>query len=519
MKRIGLAGIFFSVLFLLSFSVNPDAVRKGFAELITSSTLEKHLSEIASDRYEGRATGEQGQKMAAAYIADQFKQAGIPELPGGGYYQKVPLIKYTPGEGSFQAGTSLFSFGTDFFYLPGMNDVQYAAKEMIYAGYGIKTEKYNDYAKLDVKGKTVIIFEGEPFDKNGNAIITGKKEPTGWTNLRRQKIQEARNQGAALLLVVVHDYEKRYNELKHSIETPTLQLDLGKESKEKENLPVLFISEKIADQLLSAAGKKYTAASLEKKKKKKGSVIPAQHSVNITRKSEKIESENVCGYIEGSDLKDEVIVITAHYDHIGKEGEHIYNGADDDGSGTVAVVELARAFAAAKKAGHGPRRSILFMTVTGEERGLLGSKWYTENPMFPLSKTVCDLNIDMIGRVDKEHLNDSNYVYVIGSEKISTELKKINEEANATYVNLKLDYRFDNENDPNRFYYRSDHYNFARKGVPVAFFFNGVHEDYHKETDEVSKISFRLMEVRTRLVFFTAWEIANRTPTLIRDKK
>ena len=252
-------------------------------------------------------------------------------------------------------------------------------------------------------------------------------------------------------------------------------------------------------------------ASISKTEQPQALKAKTELSVVIKNLTEKVLAENVLGYVEGGDLKEELIVITAHYDHLGKDGDVVFNGADDDGSGTVAVIELAEAFTKAKKEGHGPRRSMLFMTVSGEEKGLLGSAYYTENPEFPLKNTVCNLNIDMIGRLDEKHVNNSNYVYLIGSDKLSSELHQISEKANKTYSNLELDYTFNDEKDKNRFYYRSDHYNFAKNGIPVIFYFNGVHADYHKETDEVAKIDFNKMEKITRLVFFTAWELANRT--------
>ncbi len=236
----------------------------------------------------------------------------------------------------------------------------------------------------------------------------------------------------------------------------------------------------------------------------------------IKNPGNKIQTENVIAYIEGTDLKQEVIVISAHYDHLGKRLKVVFNGADDDGSGSVALLEIAQAFIEAKKNGHGPRRSILFIGFSGEEKGLLGSKYYAKHPTFPLSSTACNLNIDMIGRVDKNHLSDSNYVYVIGADQISTQLHNLNEEANYLYTRMNLDYRYNDLEDKNRFYYRSDHYNFAKNGVPVIFYFNGVHEDYHKESDEVEKISFDLLEKRARLVFFTAWSVANDPKPLTR---
>ncbi|WP_261512049.1 M28 family metallopeptidase [Chryseobacterium paludis] len=229
------------------------------------------------------------------------------------------------------------------------------------------------------------------------------------------------------------------------------------------------------------------------------------------------DSENILAFIEGSEKPEEIVVISGHYDHVGTKNGVVYNGADDDGSGTVAVMEIAKAFQSAKKAGNGPKRSILFLHVTGEEHGLFGSEYYTDNPVFPLAHTVVDLNIDMIGRDDPEN-RGKNYVYVIGSEMLSSQLKVINEAANKKTSNLELNYKYDDPNDPDRLYYRSDHYNFAKNNIPVAFFFDGIHEDYHKPTDDVEKIDFSLLQKRAQLVFATAWEIANRTERIAVDK-
>ena len=225
-------------------------------------------------------------------------------------------------------------------------------------------------------------------------------------------------------------------------------------------------------------------------------------------------SENVVAYIKGSEIPDEIIVITAHYDHLGQDGFKIFNGADDDGSGTVALLEIAQAFQNAKAEGFGPKRSLLFMNLTAEEKGLFGSKWYVENPIFPLKNHVANLNIDMIGRVDDAHLLEPNYIYLIGSDKLSIDLHKLSEKTNKKHTKLNLDYTYNDEDDPNRFYYRSDHYNFAKNNIPIIFYFNGVHEDYHKETDTAEKINYELLTQRTKLVFFTAWEIANRDKKL-----
>jgi hypothetical protein len=248
----------------------------------------------------------------------------------------------------------------------------------------------------------------------------------------------------------------------------------------------------------------------------------------VDRYEKSINSHNVLAYVQGSDKADEVLVITSHLDHVGVERDgQINNGADDDGSGTVAMMEIAEAFKKAKEEGNGPRRSVLFLHVSAEEKGLLGSEYYTDNPIYPLANTVANLNIDMIGRVDSLHIDQPNYIYLIGSDILSNDLHEISEKANEDYVGLQIDYRY---NDPttlvwefgmwreNRYYFRSDHYNFAKNNIPVIFYFNGTHEDYHAPTDTVEKINYPLLEKRSRLVFHTAWEIANRDKRLTLKK-
>ncbi|MCM2301360.1 MAG: M28 family metallopeptidase [Flavobacteriaceae bacterium] len=240
---------------------------------------------------------------------------------------------------------------------------------------------------------------------------------------------------------------------------------------------------------------------------------------NYFKGRSKNDSENVLAFIKGSEKPDEIIVISAHYDHVGTKDGEIYNGADDDGSGTVAVLEIAQAFKIAKDRGNGPKRSILFLNLTGEEIGLMGAKYYAENPVFPLENTVANLNIDMIGRVDEKYTDNPNYIYLIGADKLSKELHQISENVNATYTNLELDYTYNDESDPNRYYYRSDHYHFAKNNIPVIFYFNGVHEDYHQPTDTPDKINYKLLAKRAQLVFYTAWELANRPERIKVDGK
>lgn len=242
--------------------------------------------------------------------------------------------------------------------------------------------------------------------------------------------------------------------------------------------------------------------------------IPAKTYPRIQK-----DTENVLGFIKGSEKPEEIIVISAHYDHVGMYDGEIYNGADDDGSGSVALLEMAQAFQLAIKDGFIPKRSILFLHVTAEEIGLLGSKFYTDQqPVFPLENTIANLNIDMIGRVDNLHKENSNYLYLIGSDKLSTDLHNLSERINNQYIKMDLDYKYNSESDPNRFYYRSDHYNFAKNDVPCIFYFNGVHEDYHQPSDTPDKINYDLLAKRTQLIFATAWELANSENKPVVDK-
>lgn len=238
------------------------------------------------------------------------------------------------------------------------------------------------------------------------------------------------------------------------------------------------------------------------------------------QKPKTVETENVVAIIKGSEKPDEYVVITAHLDHVGVDDKGIYNGADDDGSGTVALLEIAEAFKKAADKGKGPKRSVVFLHVTGEEKGLLGSAYYADNPIYPLENTVVNLNVDMIGRIDPSRREKNrDYIYLIGSDHDSVDLHNLSEQTNAESVNMTLDYRFNDKNDPNRFYYRSDHYNFAKNGIPIIFYFTGTHADYHKVTDTPDKIEYDLLEMRSRLIFYTAWNIANREKRLVVDPK
>ncbi|OPC34543.1 M28 family metallopeptidase [Elizabethkingia miricola] len=324
--------------------------------------------------------------------------------------------------------------------------------------------------------------------------------------------------GSALVLFscAVQNPQKVYESSLKSISAENLKRDL-----------YIIASDEMQGRDTGSPGQKKAGEYMINQYKKNGIGHPPSMSSYYQKvpseymsKRKKInDSENILAYIEGSEKPNEIIVVSAHYDHVGMNNGQIYNGADDDGSGTVGVMAIAEAFHKAKKTGHGPKRSILFLHVTGEEKGLFGSSYYSDNPIFPLANTVADLNIDMIGRVDPLHKDNPNFVYVVGSEMLSSQLKEAVEKANKATHNLYLDYKYDDPKDPDRIYYRSDHYNFAKHNIPIAFFFDGIHEDYHKPTDTPDKIDYPLLMKRTQLVFTIAWDLANRPDRIVVDKK
>lgn len=478
---------------------NPDAMK--YANVITTEDLKDNLSILASDALEGRETGKRGQRMAAAFIRAHFETLGLTGPVDGSYSQPVELYSSEPGEIYLKAGKTQFNNYDQIAYYGNFNTDGEVSVATVFAGRGRK----EDFDQIEVEGKAVVIQLAS--DENFRAALDLARD-------RKAKIAFFYNPDPAEFAELLQQFR----------EFQRGSLSLKKPGSNNSNNGVFFISPNVAAQVFNTTPDKLKAAAeapADKKQLKKVKASTVQYKtgtiVSVTK------SENVLGFLEGTDKKDEVLVITAHYDHIGKkasgEGDLINNGADDDGSGTVAVLQIAKAFAQAKKEGKGPRRSILFMTVTGEEKGLLGSEWYSEHPVFPLANTVVDLNIDMVGRRDPQHKDSAPYVYVIGSDKLSTELHNINEAANKTYTNLIFDYTYNDQNHPDRLYYRSDHWNFAKKNIPIIFYFDGIHEDYHKPSDEVSKIEFDLLQKRAQIVFYTAWEIANRDQRIMPDKK
>jgi len=535
--------ILFAIVGLLLINAKPApneaAIKASAFQSITAKDLSDYLHVVASDSMEGRATGERGQKKTATYLAAKFKEFGllpaVTTASGKSYFQEFTLVEKQWGDVYMKVDKQNKVFLKDFYAYGDVCLPEETSMKIVCAGYGIESPRYNDYANLDITNKGVIIFTGEPF-KDSLSLVSGTKQQSSWANDWRAKSELAYKKGAKAVFIIVgttnKDFDSKLANLKDHLNAPTMAF------LHKKKASAFFVPISLAAEMLKTTTPVLTDYKKNLSNKVINSVdIPANNSSTKSFAAEPypfksakvlakagvterpINTENVLGIIEGSKYPEEIVVLTAHYDHLGIENSKIYYGADDDGSGTVALLEIAQAFSQAKKDGFGPARTILFMPVTGEERGLMGSEYYTDKPVFPLKNTVVDLNIDMIGRVDAAHVNNEEYVYIIGSNRLSSELHTINENANKASANIELDYSFNSFDDPNRFYYRSDHYNFAKNNIPVIFYFSGVHEDYHKPTDTVDKIRFDKMTKITQLVFATAWEIANMDHRLVVDGK
>lgn len=479
-----------------------------YAQSITQGELKELLYTYASDEFQGRETGEPGQKLAVEYLRDFYRELGIPAAKADGdYFQKVPLevAKVPTGEISINGRA----------YALGENLVTFASakgnfNEVAYVGYGVEEGSYSDYKAVDVQGKIVLIKAGEPMDAQGNYVVSGDKEPSVWSNPGEsmgKKADLAMSKGA---LGVLYFDGASFPRFKGYFDYMKAQ-GSGRMNLASDQETPIMIS---LDQTAAQAIKKDILEDHAPK------VVAADLKFNVDSANERVDSENVVALLKGSELPDEYVVISSHLDHVGVGADgQIFNGADDDGSGSVAMLEIAEAFKKAADAGHGPKRSILFLHVTAEEKGLLGSRYYTDvDPIVPLEQTVANLNIDMIGRIDPNYKGARNYLYLIGADKLSSELHELSEAVNNKYTHIEFDYTFNDENDPNRFYYRSDHYNFAKNNIPIIFYFNGTHADYHRPGDTPDKIEYDLLENRSRLVFHTAWEIANRDKRLVVDK-
>lgn len=494
--------------------LNVAAAATGM-NTINARDLQAHLDFLSSDAAAGRGTGQPGLQVAAEYIASQFRRFGLePFGAEGTYFQKFEVIKIqltddirlmlieNQAEGWSR---EKFQYGEDFFVSPrGLTGSVEGQAPLVFAGYGITApeHEWDEYAEINVKDKVVLIIDGQP-EIPGSDYFTGETE----THLGdvRQKIATARSNGVAAILITFNPRSKTlFSDRLKRWERWLMQEAMALPSPQTP-APVFFINERTANRLLSATGKslRQLQQEIEEGTSTSSSIIGSKLFFSVALDKETVVTQNVAGLLPGNDpeLRHETVIISAHYDHLGIDSKGtIWHGADDNSSGTSAVLEIAEAMASNSK--RAPR-SFLFLAVAGEEKGLLGSHYYIEHPFISLEDIITDLNIDMIGR------NAPDSIYIIGSDMISKDLHNMNETAAKYIDNLWLDYRYNSLDDPNRFYYRSDHYNFAKHGIPIIFYFAGIHEDYHQPTDTRDKINFSKLEKVAKLVYLTGWGMAN----------
>lgn len=492
----------------------PSASIHDFDKTITIDGLKSDLTIIASDEFEGRETGEEGIRKATEYIIERYKEIGLKPVGDNGTFEQnydlsAPVIDsfnytVTDNEGSLISETAVTKEATGDFVtvFGGSDDV---SGEIIFAGFGISNETINQLPEVVADKWVMVFFDRQLTSQRALQTLSGKgaagvilimdyNDPQGFIE-NAQQAQSRIGSAGRLSLAYLQNNSSRsaaWNRINPELAAKML----GKESVSE----LVDMSEEI-----KANASDFKPMELD---------YTLSHDVSISENT--VVASNIAAFLEGSDplLKDEVVVLSAHHDHVGigrpdSTGDTIYNGADDDGSGTVGLLSTAQAMVAAKKAGAGPKRSVLFLHVSGEEKGLLGSRYYSDHPIYPIENTVANINVDMIGRVDKEHEENKDYIYVIGGEIISSGLDSLLRSANEATVNLDLSDRYNDLEDPNQFYRRSDHWNFGRLGIPFIFFFNGVHADYHRPSDSIEKIEWEALTKRTQLIYTTTAMIAN----------
>jgi Zn-dependent M28 family amino/carboxypeptidase len=493
----------------------------GNAEYIKAEQLKNYLYFVASDEMEGRDTPSRGLDTTAKFLAMQLSRSGLkPAGDDGTYFQRIMLRreKIEPAMTHAEINGQRFDYGEDFLAQSVSGS---ASGPLVYAGHGymVKAKNIDAYKGIDAQGK-IIVINGGGFPKGIIFSDFSGKQGEDW----EEPFANAIKHGAKGIIFVpsfqtIANWDRNR---KREMETGAVSVEKFR-AQNNAAVPVLFVSPKMLATLFQ--GEKQPGGVIFNRAAAGESVESFEFSANkkvsfaVATRTEQVGTQNVIAVLEGGDpvLKNEYVAIGAHYDHVGignpVDGDAIYNGADDDGSGTVSVLAIAEAFVSGPR----PKRSILFTWHCGEEKGLWGSRYFVENPTVPINQIIAQLNIDMIGRTKKENDKPENQplpkpgeVFLVGSKMMSTELSEISEAVNKSYLNLAFNYRYDDPKDTNQFFYRSDHYHYARKGIPIIFYMDGDHEDYHRVTDSVEKIDYQNMEKIARTIYATAWALANR---------
>ncbi|HEX8370358.1 MAG TPA: M20/M25/M40 family metallo-hydrolase [Pyrinomonadaceae bacterium] len=547
MKKNLFAFLLLLTLVLPSFVLAQVAVKitpaeRRAVEAITQEQLKNYLYFIASDEMEGRNTPSRGLDLTAKFIAMNLSRWGVkPAGDNGTYFQKINLRRDAIDRANafMEIGTRRFPYGEEFFKMRGnTNGTLNAPLVFVGEGWLVKSKNIDAYSNVDVRGKIAVVqLQGAPTDPSliilpkgvSRADLKPEAKGTDWAD----PVAYAQQKGAAGVIVVASpELQGFWGQVRQFLSGGGTTRVEGLHEEPKTSgtaIPVFLVSQTIGGALYEGEATNPI---------KSAGTVPAfemntakRFGVAVDSKAEIMTTQNVVGIIEGSDpvLKNEMVAVGAHYDHVGMNpnipgDDKIFNGADDDGSGTTAVLAIAEALAKQPKK---PKRSILFVWHAGEEKGLWGSEYFVKYPTVDLKNVIAQLNIDMIGRSKKPgyqapcdtnlrpgqkpcnaELTGENEVYVIGSEMMSSELGSITKGVNDSFLKMTYNYKYDDPKDENRFFFRSDHFHYATKGIPIAFWFSGTHEDYHGVGDSPDKIDYAKMERITRTIFMTLWELA-----------
>jgi len=480
--------------------------------------IRKDLAALTSDEFRGRGTGDTGYTLAANYVAEQLLALGFhsfnsdhkPAAKAEDFFHQVPLVKEKLQSVSWQTGKKSWKYGKDFYTSRAFPMEVLQSDSVLY----IQVDQLDGVTATRVQNKVLVVWR--------------KKAEKGKRAMSVREISRTLSRFAPMAIVVADaEFPSKPAVITAAMAEENIRIDYSREREDgmsptaSRAVPMFIISEKVAAKMWKSAGlnwqKNWSALATANDKKIIASPFPFKAKADLINTP--FNAPNVAGFLPGKKNQQEYIVVSAHLDHLGVHDGKTFYGADDNGSGSAALLEMSRMLLAYREQGLMPDKSIVFLWLTGEEHGLLGSQYFTSFPPVDIESFKTNLNVDMIGRVDKAHQKDSNYVYLIGSDRLSSDLHRKSEEVNASCCAINLDYTFNDPKDPNRFYQRSDHYNFAKYGIPVIFYFSGVHEDYHKATDTPDKIDYDRIARIANLIFQTAVALGNMEETLIIDKQ
>lgn len=478
---------------------------------LSKDTMMLDMSRLTSRDFAGRGTGHEGYQRAAEMVANKLGQLGFePFEEVGREGDQNPFLLTVPYKGerlkdaSLQVADRSFKLGADFYPGSSLSKAELQFDELLFVGFGQDSPHYSDLKGAKLQGKWVVAMPGK-------VDSTGKWQSSELREQYRSLVQK----GAAGVILVNPNYKNDVAGVLERFQRERISLfetvDVSGETV-RIPAPLVVLSPKAAKRLFKQMGIKPKKERKKRMKAKSGTIVPAKLAGNfqVEQVVRQFNAPNVMGYIRGEERTDEYVLLSAHLDHLGEHDGEIYYGADDNGSGSAALLSIARELSRWSQEGIRPRRNIAIVWFSGEENGLLGSKWLANHAPMASDMITTNINVDMIGRSDSRHKPGQKYIYVIGADRISQELHDVGEQVNEFCCQLELDYTYNDPKDPNRYYFRSDHYNFAKLGIPSVFFFSGVHEDYHRPTDTMDKIDFDRMRYLTEYILYNSWELANR---------